>query len=210
MKRDFTETKFYKTLEFVSNLICLNLAFVFTCVPVLTIGSSYSALYTALNSDMTVSTFFSSYRKNWKQSTLIWLILIVLMDLAFFNAVIVVRNRGNSTVLQILALVFSVFLSGMLFSWTFQLVALFDNKTKDILKNSVLLGFAHLPVTLALIALNLIFPVALVFFTSKFLQFGWIWFGFWFSTVAFMSSCLMKKAISKSTGVIFMTEEKND
>lgn len=210
MKKDFAETKFYSILEVVGSLIVLNFVFVVTSIPILTIGASVTALYAAVGSDRSVRTYFSAFKSNWKQSTLVWLLLSVLIDLAMFNGILVFGKGAAPTVLKVVALVFSVFLSSMLFSWTFQLIALFDNSIKEILKNSVLLGLANLPTTILVMVLNLIFPLALVFFTTKFLQFGWVWLGFGFSVVAFACTKLLRPAITQSTGVLFEEEDQDE
>lgn len=210
MKKEFTETKFYSILELVGNLITLNFLFVVTSLPILSIGASVTALYKAVGSDKSVRTYFSAFKNNWKQSTVVWLIISVLIDLAMFNGLLVFGKNATPSVLKVVAFVFSTLLAGLLFSWVFQLIALFDNSIKETMKNSVMLGLANLPVTFVAICLNLIFPLGLVFFTTKFLQFGWVWLGFGFSIVAFVCTKLLRHAIQQSTGVLFEVEDQDE
>ena len=71
-------------LSKVADLIWLNiLAFIF-CIPVVTIGASITALnYVALkmvrNEDGYVTrAFFKSFKQNFKQATIIWLIMLLI------------------------------------------------------------------------------------------------------------------------------------
>lgn len=60
----------FKILETVGKLITLNIVFVITCIPLITIGASITVLYSAMGTKMSVSSFFTAYKKNWKQSIL--------------------------------------------------------------------------------------------------------------------------------------------
>jgi|BioPla2DNA2_1021312.scaffolds.fasta_scaffold78245_2 hypothetical protein len=72
MKKDFFRFRVFKILETVGKLITLNIVFVITCIPLITIGVSTTALYSAMGAEMLVSSFFTAYKKNWKQSTVVW------------------------------------------------------------------------------------------------------------------------------------------
>ena len=72
-------------MEFIAkifDLILLNLIFIFSCVPIITIGASTSALsYVTLKmvrneEAYIVRSFFKSFKDNFKQATIINLIMI--------------------------------------------------------------------------------------------------------------------------------------
>ena len=68
-------------LSRIFDLILLNICFVISCIPVVTIGAAMSALYSVTlkmadgEFGYTADTFFSSFRSNLKQATQLWLIL---------------------------------------------------------------------------------------------------------------------------------------
>lgn len=77
------------------DLILLNILFVICSIPIFTIGASTTAVYyvtlkLARNDDgYTIRSFFKSFKENFKQSTIIWLILLVVgiilgIDVWFF------------------------------------------------------------------------------------------------------------------------------
>ena len=203
-EKNFLNSKLYKALQFIGDLIALNFIFVITSIPIITIGASFTALYSAVGSDLSLKTYFDSYKKNFKQSTLVWLILMLLIDLATFNVWAVIKVRDSSFIyIEYVAVFLTIVISMTLYSWAFQLIALFDCKIKDVLKNSFVLGVGCLPVNAVLVLLNLIFPGMLMLFTNKFLQFGWIWLGIGFSSIAWLCSRLMKKEINKRIGIVF-------
>ena len=124
-----------------------------------------------------------------------------------FNWYLVVAGAEKPSVFAIVALVFSIFFTGMFFSWTFELISLFDNKLRDTIWNAVTLGLGNLPVTVASVCLHMIFPTVVFFYTDKILQYGWIWLGFGFSVVVFLCDKMLIHAVTKSTGVVFPTDE---
>ena len=87
-------------MQFISkifDLVILNLIFIFSCVPIITVGASISALtYVNLkmvrNEDPYIwQNFWKSFRQNFKQSTLVWLLTLLVctflgMDFYIINS----------------------------------------------------------------------------------------------------------------------------
>ena len=73
-----------RALSRVFDLILLNLLWLACSLPVITIGASTTALYSvtlkmAANEEgYILRGFLEAFRRNWKQSTVIWLILLVI------------------------------------------------------------------------------------------------------------------------------------
>lgn len=75
--------KFFGALSKLADLVILNILFLACCLPVVTIGASITALY-AVTKKMAEDRegyifkgFFISFKDNFKQSTIMWLILLV-------------------------------------------------------------------------------------------------------------------------------------
>ena len=94
------DNPFFSFITKVVNMILLSLLWLMCCIPIFTIGASTTALYYAvqknINHDLGNATqqFFRGFKENFKQSTLVWLILFVLcmlfsFDMTFFT------NYGN-------------------------------------------------------------------------------------------------------------------
>ncbi len=149
-------------MEFIAkifDLVILNLIFIFSCVPVITIGASTSALsYVTLKmvrgEDPYIwRNFWKSFRQNFKQGTLVWILSILVfiflgMDFYIINS----QNTSLFAVVRILLwIVCAVALS--VFLYVFPVISHFVCTTKQALKNALLMTFGHLPYTLVMLAL---------------------------------------------------------
>lgn len=149
-------------MEFIAkifDLVILNLIFIFSCVPIITIGASTSALsYVTLKmvrgEDPYIwRNFWKSFRQNFKQGTLVWIFSILIfiflgMDFYIINS----QNTSLFAVVRILLwIVCAVALS--VFLYVFPVISHFVCTTKQALKNALLMTFCHLPYTLMMLAL---------------------------------------------------------
>ena len=149
-------------MEFIAkifDLVILNLIFIFSCVPIITIGASTSALsYVTLKmvrgEDPYIwRNFWKSFRQNFKQGTLVWIFSILIfiflgMDFYIINS----QNTSLFAVVRILLwIVCAVALS--VFLYVFPVISHFVCTTKQALKNALLMTFGHLPYTLMMLVL---------------------------------------------------------
>lgn len=149
-------------MEFIAkifDLVILNQIFIFSCVPIITIGASTSALsYVTLKmvrgEDPYIwRNFWKSFRQNFKQGTLVWIFSILIfiflgMDFYIINS----QNTSLFAVVRILLwIVCAVALS--VFLYVFPVISHFVCTTKQALKNALLMTFGHLPYTLMMLAL---------------------------------------------------------
>lgn len=149
-------------MEFIAkifDLVILNLIFIFSCVPIITISASTSALsYVTLKmvrgEDPYIwRNFWKSFRQNFKQGTLVWIFSILIfiflgMDFYIINS----QNTSLFAVVRILLwIVCAVALS--VFLYVFPVISHFVCTTKQALKNALLMTFGHLPYTLMMLAL---------------------------------------------------------
>lgn len=188
---------FWRGLCRLADLMLLNLLFVLCCLPLFTIGPSLSALYTvclkmADNEDVSiVKSFSQAFRRNFRQSTLLWIIMAgcaAVLGLNWFF--LPVLPEAPAEVMKVLLnLMLLVYIA--VFSYLFPIQCKFENSIKNTLKNAFALAFRHLiPCTLPVCALNLA-PVMLLKSGST----AGIWIltislWFWFSGIAFINSKL--------------------
>lgn len=158
-------------IEFVA----LNVMYLLTCIPLVTIGAATSALFevaTRYSDDEAgrpVADFFPAFARNLRRGTLTSLALLVPTVLLTFSAVF---WFSTPTVLGSAAGVLSVLAAVYLFAaflYAMALVARFDDGIRRTLKNALLLASAEpmrtfglllLPVALA--SISILFPPFLV------------------------------------------------
>ena len=182
-----------------SSLIILNILFLCTCIPVFTIGASLTALYDVVfrldtpREGKTVSTYFRAFRKNFRQSTPVWLVFLALIvtsciNITYFSGI----GGALGHVLFVLSAV--ILINCMLvLGFSFPLISQFDNTFSNTLKNSLLLSTAHLPRALMIAAINC-FPWMLMllnFYT--FIQLSFLWMALYFAAAAYFNSRLLMK-----------------
>lgn len=190
-------------LSRICDLMILNLLCIVFCLPVITAGASVTALYSvtlkmAKNEEAyIVKGFLKAFKENFKQSTIIWLIM------AFAGIVMCVDYQAATLLPEKLISVFRIFIFifafiyVMIFTYIFPYTARFENTLKNIFKNSLLIAILNLPWTILLI----VYPLILVFFTflAPFtLVYGsmlWIFFGF--AVVAYWNSLIFRKVFVK-------------
>ena len=149
-------------MEFIAkifDLVILNLIFIFSCVPIITIGASTSALsYVTLKmvrgEDPYIwRNFWKSFRQNFKQGTLVWIFSILIF--IFLGMDFYIINSQNTSLFAVgrilLWIVCAVALS--VFLYVFPVISHFVCTTKQALKNALLMTFGHLPYTLMMLAL---------------------------------------------------------
>ena len=183
------DSKFMQTMSRLADLVVLNLLFLVSCVPLFTIGAASTAMYTVCfqlgteKESGIFRTYFRSFRENFKQSTILFLILALLLLALFFDTLLLFSMTGwlrYGCVLTGFLLVLAV----LMYSYAFPLLSQFANSTRQTLKNSLFLSLGYLPRSLLIGALN-VFPLALALLNLyTFLQTAMMWAFLYFSAAA--------------------------
>ena len=153
----------------LGDLIILNVLWLITSIPIVTIGASTTALYYVTlklvrdEDGYTIRSFFKSFKENFKQATIIWLILmavgaIIGFDLYFFMRV----QTEASTVRTVMMAIFLAF--GIIWVcitlFVFPLQAKFYNPVKRTLFNAFFMSIRHFFHSLGMLAINALLVVA--------------------------------------------------
>lgn len=183
----------------MADLMWLNLLTLFCCIPIITAGASLTALhYMALkivrNEECYITRgFFKSFKENFKQATLIWLLMLAVI-LLLVGDFLIMKYSGLefNKILQIIIIAI-----GVLFVFTamfvFPVLAKFDNTTWRTIKNAFLMSIMQFPKTILMVILFAIPPVVFVFFPQAIpvvIMFG-------FSLPAWLSAKLYNKFFQK-------------
>lgn len=188
-----------RTLSRVADLALLNVVFLLTCLPIFTIGAANTALYTVVFTMDTgregklLSGYFRAFRDNFRQSTLLWLI-ILLFGASTYVYMVQFSALGGSLgyVLLVLATAILVTLL-MVFSYAFPLFSQFSNTIRATATNSLLLAVAYLPRSVILLVINC-FPWVLLFMNLyAFIHLGFLWFILYFAAAAYLNSRVLLK-----------------
>ena len=150
------------TMTQITDCIFLSLFWLIGCIPVVTMGASFAALYDATyrgfrqGEKHSWGRFLQVYRDNWKASILPTLVFLVGSSLLSKTLIALWNSAaaGNLPWMVFSGAAFvGVLVLGIL-SILFPVLSRFENSFLGLLKNTVFLAMANLPRTLALGFLN--------------------------------------------------------
>ena len=141
--------------------------------------------------------FFKGFKENFKQSTIIWLIIAVLGFFLFMDYRAAVLLPGNmQSIFQVLiGAIVVIYL--MVFTYIFPYVARFQNNIKNIFKNSLLIAVLNLPWTLVMVICPIVLAVVTFLTTTTLVYGSMLWILFGFATVAYCNSIIFRKVFAK-------------
>ncbi len=145
----------------ITSSVYLNILWFICCLPVFTAGASTTALFyvtlkMAKNEEGNLTrAFFYSFKENFKQSTKIWLILLTLGIAMAFDGYVFYHMRFDNILWTIGTAIFLVALAAyaIVLMYTFPLLARFNNTTKAMFKNSIVIGMRFLLCTAIMAAI---------------------------------------------------------
>ena len=165
------DNKFFSVMGRVADLIILNVVFLICCLPIVTIGASLTALHyvtlkMARNEESyIVRSFFKSFKQNFKQATIINLIMLAIGALLYLDLNIVSNMTGSmSKVLYVVLIAFG-FMYLIVFLYIYPVLAKFYNSIKNTFRNALLMAIRHLPYTI-LMAVITIAPASVLLIQS--------------------------------------------
>ena len=180
-------------------IIGANLLFIVLSIPIVTIGAAYTAMhYTMLktlrgNGQIQLfPTFWAGLRQNWKQATIAWLILLVILAVLglelFWCSQFAgpVRYFGYGLMaLMFIAIVVALYL--------FPTMAAFEATLKQLVMDSIYFAIRR-PHYLILILFVNIFPLALTYTSIEFLPLAaFLWCMLGFGAIAMFTDNLLVK-----------------
>ena len=149
-----------RALNLIADILILHFLWLLCSIPLITIGASTTALYYACmkrirtNENYIVSNFFRSFKSNFRQSTIIWIIM------AASGILLAIDFRFAAGIGGTLGTVINVGCAVIVLPWFFILLyifpvqAKFENPIRNNIKNALLMSFRHFPLTLALILID--------------------------------------------------------
>lgn len=179
------DSKFGQFFVKFFNSCYLNLLWFVCSLPIFTIGASTTALYyvtlkIAKGEETSVTRmFFRSFRENFRQSTVLWLILLAVGLLLAGDGYILFRLRAASTgtVAVFWTLLLAVLIVGaiayvIVLFYIFPLIASVSNTNLAMLKFSFLIGIRYLFCTILIFGVNFAMFFVIVRVFSPIIIFG--------------------------------------
>ena len=172
MKLFDLDSPLMQALNKVADLLWLNVLTMICCIPVVTAGASltalhYMALKMARNEECYITRdFFKSFKANFKQGTIIGVILLfIIVGMTGDYFIIKYSGLEFNNVFQMLftALAILVFFTSM---FLFPVLAKFENTVLRTIRNAFYIGVLQFPKTILMMILTVL-PAALFFFVPQ-------------------------------------------
>ena len=140
----------------IADSICLSILWLVSSLPIVTIGASTTALYYAINEGIRYDNggiwhaFWRSFRTNFKQATIIWLLLLLVYGALCGSCFSAYRLCINGLLIKEM-FYFLLIALALVMSWgnlLFPYLAKFQNSTGMIFKNCFIIGLLNFPIAL--------------------------------------------------------------
>ena len=175
-----TNKSFYVRLK---DIFLLNICFIVSCLPIFTIGAAVTAMYSLffnLDDDTKiVQAYMKAFKINFKQATIVWLLLAVFASIVFLDYM-VVEYLQTGYILLTIVLYIDVFLVVGISTFAFGLIAMFNNTTKQLIKNAFLLSIS-MPIKTLFMVIITVLPLILIYLSYDLIPTVivlWLLFGF--------------------------------
>lgn len=184
------------------DIMVLNILWFICSIPIVTIGASTTAVYYVTmklvrdEDSGTVKSFFKSFKENFRQSTLIWLILLVVgfilgFDIYYFVEIYTDPSRFRTAMVALFGGMTIIYAA--ISMYIFPLQARFHNPVKRTFINAFFMSIRHLLQTIGMIAID----VAVVFFCVTVPQIGVLLVLFGFPLLAYINSFILNSIFVK-------------
>ncbi len=194
------DTRLYRIMSRITQLIGLNILTFLCCIPVVTMGAAFSAAHKVMHDmlyddeDEVIKPFFRAFKHSFKQATVVWLSYLLLLLVCMFNIMMVdMTFTGTLRIIAYIVLIALLLAFSCLGSLLFPLIGRYRNTLMEHLSNALLLTLSHPLRAIIMAALNA-FPFLLAYSSLlHFLKSMVIWLTFGVGIIFLVDGLLMKK-----------------
>lgn len=146
---------FFRFLNKVFDMLVLNILVLLLCIPVITAGPAIAAMYYVAMKEVrdeegyVIRPFFNFFKKNFKQALILELVGIFAAVVMTTDLYVMYQwtQKDSGMLLSMLFAVLIGFaiIAAMTIAYMFPMLAKFDNTVKNLLKNSLMMSYRHLP-----------------------------------------------------------------
>ena len=164
-----TDNFFMRVCEKILDLVTVNLIFLLTCLPIVTIGIAKVSLYQTLfeikgaRRIKVTAAYIQAFRKNWKVGLKLGLLELLVVGISLFDLVLFWRQETMPFQLLKVTCIGVIIFTSLLFLCIYPLAAKFEMTVKDILQTGLIMVSLHFPWFFLMIALLAV----IVFFLSS-------------------------------------------
>ena len=164
-----TDNLFMRICEKILDLVTVNLLFLLSCLPLVTIGIAKISLYETLfeikgaRRVKVTAMYMQAFRKNWKVGLKLGLLELLLVGISLFDLVLFWKQETMLFQMLKATCIGVIIFTSLLFLCIYPLAAKFEMTVKDLLQTGLIMVSLHFPWFFLMIALLAV----IVFFLSS-------------------------------------------
>ncbi|MCW0997958.1 MULTISPECIES: DUF624 domain-containing protein [Streptococcus anginosus group] len=164
-----TDNLFMRICEKILDLVTVNLLFLLSCLPFVTIGIAKISLYETLfeikgaRRVKVTAMYMQAFRKNWKVGLKLGLLELLLVGISLFDLVLFWKQETMLFQMLKATCIGVIIFTSLLFLCIYPLAAKFEMTVKDLLQTGLIMVSLHFPWFFLMIALLAV----IVFFLSS-------------------------------------------
>ena len=202
------ESPFGRLMSWIGIIIAANLLFILCSLPFVTMGASLCAMYhvmlKALRSGGQINPFkqfFAGFRANFIQSTLAWILIVLLAVFGYMDIRICAQAGGF-----IYQMRFAIYAIGLIILviaiYLFPVMAAFKNTMPNLIRSSLYYAVKN-PGRLLVLLFFHVFPLYLTYSDPQMLPlYAFLWFVFGFGAIAMLTGRLLIRDFEKYLPVV--------
>ena len=198
--------KFFNRMDKLGDIFFLNLRVALCCIPIVTIGAAFTALYSVTNKMVddkegkVGKEYWKAFKSNFHEATIAWLINLVYILLMYiqFRYVSTANTQGANILMIVLG--FEVILLCFELPLLFPMIARYENKPLNHIINSIVFSIANFGTWFRMFFLWVI-PALIYYIRPTLLVYTWyLWALFLTAFFAYICSMFLKKFYAKLEG----------
>ena len=164
-----TDNFFMRICEKILDLVTVNLLFLLSCLPIVTIGIAKMSLYQTLfvikdsRRVKVTATYVQAFRKNWKIGFKLGLLELLIVGISLFDLMLFWRQETLPFQMLKATCIGVIIFTSLLFLCVYPLAAKFEMTIKDMLQTGLIMVSLHFPWFFLMIALL----ATIIFFLSS-------------------------------------------
>ena len=198
--------KFFNRMDKLGDLFFLNLRVALCCIPIVTIGAAFTAMYAVTNKMVedkegnVGKEYWKAFKSNFHESTIAWLINLVYILLMYAQFRYISTNTTQGANLLMIVLGFEVILLCFELPLLFPMIARYENKPLNHIINSIVFSIANFGTWFRTFFMWAV-PVVLYYLRPNLLVYTWyLWILFLTAFFAYICSMFLTKFYAKLEG----------
>lgn len=165
-----TDNKIFGCIDKIVDSMWLSILWLISCIPLITIGAATTAMYYTVNKYIChdrgnlASEYFHSFKMNFKQATIIWIIIAIVSSIVCFDYFVLYRfaQEGKGFGNYIIFLIIITLLLMMWGIYIFPYCARFEDTTKMVIKNTLIIALSNFQWSFAMVVLLLCMVIVVI------------------------------------------------